>query len=152
LSSSGAAAAANEFEVGEGVGDEIAGGRQVGQHPRALLRGQKGAHGTDAEAGRGPGTRHSVRRFYVMSARELNEIDRDILEVRQYVEHQREIIRQLATGGQSQAIPEAQKALDELQVKLQGLLARRRALLQDLRRTSSIASDSDGPDRQSGGA
>jgi hypothetical protein len=113
---------------------------------------RRGRRCTDAEAGRGPGTRHSVRRFYVMSARELNEIDRDILEIRQYVEHQREVIRQLATGGQSQAIPKAQKALEELQVKLQGLLARRRALLQDLRRPSSIASDSDGPDRQSGGA
>jgi Mg2+ and Co2+ transporter CorA len=89
-----------------------------------------------------------------MNARELNEIDRDILEIRQYVEHQRDVIRQLATGGHSQAIPEAQKALEELQVKLQALLARRKTVLQDFRRprAPSIASDPDGPDRQSGGA
>jgi Mg2+ and Co2+ transporter CorA len=104
--------------------------------------------------GGGPGTRHSLRRFYDMNARELNEIDRDILEIRQYVEHQRDVIRQLATGGQSQAIPEAQKGLEDLQVKLEALLARRKAILQDIRRprASSIASDPDGSDRQSGGA
>jgi hypothetical protein len=81
-----------------------------------------------------------------MNARELNEIDRDILEIRQYVEHQRDVIRQLATGGHSQAIPEAQKALE--------LLARRKTVLQDFRRprAPTIASDPDGPDRQSGGA
>ena len=62
-----------------------------------------------------------------MNARKLNEIDRDILEIRQYVEHQRDVIRQLATGGQSQPIPEAQKALEELQVKLEALLGRRKA-------------------------
>ena len=71
----------------------------------------------------------------MMIARELNEIDRDVFEVRQYIGHQRDIIRQLTDGGHMQAIPQAQEALRVSEDKLQALLARRKAMLDELRRS-----------------
>lgn len=89
--------------------------------------GEKAAAGGSLELGQ------SLRRFFHdMKARELNKIDRDILEIRQYAEHQRDVVCQLAAGGSTQAIPEAQKTLEELQAKLQELHARRKAVLQDI--------------------
>jgi len=89
-----------------------------------------------------------------MSARELNEIDRNVFEVRQYIGHQRDIIRQLTHGGQMQVIPQAQEALRALEEKLQELLVRRKAMLDEFRRprASSRPSGNNKPGRRSGGA
>ena len=99
------------------------------------------------------GTRSAVARSSVMTARELNEIDREIFEVRQYIGHQRDVIRQLTDGGHMQAIPQAQEALRLLEDKLQALLIRRKAMLDEFRRprASSKPAGSDEPGRRSGG-
>jgi len=90
----------------------------------------------------------------VMNARELDEIDRDIFEIRQYIGHQRDIIRQLTDGSYAQAVLQAQGALSVLEEKLQELLARRKTLLDDFRRprASSKPAGNDEPGRRSGGA
>jgi hypothetical protein len=46
-----------------------------------------------------------------MTARDLNEVDRDIFEIRQYIEHQRDVIRLLNDGGHSQSVPQAEDTL-----------------------------------------
>jgi hypothetical protein len=80
------------------------------------------------------GTLVKQRRSLKMTARELNDIDRDVLEVRQYIGHQRDVIRQLADGGHMQALPQAQETLRLLEDKLQALLMRRKAILDEFRR------------------
>jgi hypothetical protein len=88
-----------------------------------------------------------------MNARELNEIDRDVFEVRQYIGHQRDVIRQLTDGGHMQAIPQAQATLRLLEDKLQALQISRKALLDEFRRprASSKPAGSDESGRRSGG-
>ena len=89
-----------------------------------------------------------------MTARELNEIDRDVFEVRQYIGHQRDIIHQLTDDGHTQAILQAKEALRVLEDKLQALLVRRKVMLDEFRRprASSKPAGSDEPGRRSGGA
>jgi len=89
----------------------------------------------------------------MMNARELNDIDRDVFEVRQYIGHHRDIIRQLTDAGHTQAVPQAQEALCLLEDKLKELLVRRKAMLDEFRRprASSKPSGSDEPGRRSGG-
>jgi hypothetical protein len=89
-----------------------------------------------------------------MTARQLNEIDREVFELRQYIEAERDIIRQLTDGGHTEALLQAQEALRPLEEKLQALLVRRKLILEELRRprASSIAGGSDEPGRRSGGA
>ena len=66
-----------------------------------------------------------------MTARDLNEVNRQIFETRHHIDRQREAIQKFNEGGQTQAIPQAEDQL-------------RRP------RTSSQPQASDKPDRQSG--
>jgi Mg2+ and Co2+ transporter CorA len=100
------------------------------------------------------GTLVKQRRSLKMTARALNDIDRDVFEVRQYIGHQRDVIRQLADGGHMQALPQAQETLRLLEDKLQALLMRRKVMLDEFRRprASSKPAGSEEPGRRSGGA
>jgi hypothetical protein len=69
-----------------------------------------------------------------MVARELNEIDREIFELRQFVEAQQLLIQQLTGAGHTKSLLQAQEALRPLEEKLQELMVRRKVILEDLRR------------------
>jgi hypothetical protein len=88
-----------------------------------------------------------------MTARELNEIDREIFELRQSIDSQRDLIRHLTDAGHTESLLQAQEALRPLEEKLHALMARRKVVLEDLRRprASSIGGGSVEPDRSSGG-
>ena len=87
-----------------------------------------------------------------MTARDLNEVNRQIFETRHHIDRQREAIQKFNEGGQTQAIPQAEDQLKTLEDRLRSLQEHRQAILQQLRRprTSSQPQASDKPDRQSG--
>jgi hypothetical protein len=69
-----------------------------------------------------------------MTARELNEIDREVFDLRQYIETQRAAMRQQIDAGHPESLLQAQEALRPLEEKLQALMVRRKVILEDLRR------------------
>ena len=74
------------------------------------------------------------RFLHAMTARELNEIDREVFDLRQYIETQRAAMRQQIDAGHPESLLQAQDALRPLEEKLQALMVRRKVILEDLRR------------------
>jgi hypothetical protein len=76
-----------------------------------------------------------------MAARELNEIDREIFELRQFVEAQQLLIQQLTGAGNTEFLLQAQEALRPLEEKLQELMVRRKVILEGLRRARTSSGE-----------
>jgi len=69
-----------------------------------------------------------------MKARELDEIDREVFELRQHVEARRQAMRRHIDAGHREPLLQAEEALRPLEEKLQALMARRKVIVEDLRR------------------